>query len=98
MSMAVRLYAVFLSRSLSTCPVLCAGQKWRVSKGLARSGNEYGPLTDLPDWSYANGQPAPDSKRKIARQRRREAVATRVLTLTQEMNEAKKKAYRDEDT
>lgn len=21
--------------------------------GLARSGTEYGPLTDLPDWSFA---------------------------------------------
>lgn len=23
------------------------------SQGLGRSGNEYGPLTDNPDWSYA---------------------------------------------
>ena len=23
------------------------------SHGLSRSGTEYGPLTDLPDWSYA---------------------------------------------
>ena len=24
------------------------------SHGMSRSGNEYGPLTDLPDWSYTS--------------------------------------------
>ncbi|KAM3842422.1 low-density lipoprotein receptor-related protein 10 [Diretmus argenteus] len=36
----------------STCGVQ-AGQKWRLEHGLARSGSEYGPMTDLPDWSFA---------------------------------------------
>ena len=27
--------------------------QWFFSHGLSRSGTEYGPLTDLPDWSYA---------------------------------------------
>lgn len=28
------------------------------SKGLSRSGTEFGPLTDLPDWSYAGAAPS----------------------------------------
>ena len=27
-------------------------------QGLARSGTEYGPLTDLPDWSYVGEKQA----------------------------------------
>ena len=27
------------------------------SHGLSRSGTEYGPLTDIPDWSYAGRLP-----------------------------------------
>lgn len=30
-----------------------AGQNWRVSQGLPRSGNEMGELHDHSDWSYA---------------------------------------------
>ncbi|KAN0007018.1 hypothetical protein ACTFIV_005346 [Dictyostelium citrinum] len=42
-----------------------AGQKFRQSIGLARSGNEEGPLHDLPDFHYANGDlPAPTDKQK----------------------------------
>jgi large subunit ribosomal protein L52 len=36
-----------------------AGRSWRVSTGRSGRGNTYGPLTDLPDWSYADGRPAP---------------------------------------
>ena len=33
-------------------PLYCFGFGVSYSQGLARSGTEYGPLTDLPDWSY----------------------------------------------
>ncbi|KAN0045415.1 hypothetical protein ACTA71_005793 [Dictyostelium dimigraforme] len=42
-----------------------AGQKHRLSLGIARSGNEEGPLHDLPDFHYANGDlAAPTNKQK----------------------------------
>lgn len=30
-----------------------AGEKYRLSLGKGRSGNEDGPIHDLPDWEYA---------------------------------------------
>ena len=45
--------SLVIARNLVTSARLCAGAKVRLARGEARSGNEYGPLTDLPDWSYA---------------------------------------------
>ena len=45
--------SLMIARNLVTSARLCAGAKVRLARGEARSGNEYGPLTDLPDWSYA---------------------------------------------
>lgn len=28
----------------------------RIDEGLSRTGYEYGPLTDKPDWSFADGR------------------------------------------
>uniref|UniRef100_A0A3B3S0B8 Large ribosomal subunit protein mL52 n=1 Tax=Paramormyrops kingsleyae TaxID=1676925 RepID=A0A3B3S0B8_9TELE len=63
-----------------------AGSKWRLEHGLARSGSEYGPLTDLPDWSYADGRPAPAMKGQVRRQRERAEFAKRVVDLSEEMD------------
>ncbi|XP_016049596.1 large ribosomal subunit protein mL52 isoform X2 [Erinaceus europaeus] len=30
-----------------------AGGPWRLKQGLAANSSGYGPLTELPDWSYA---------------------------------------------
>ncbi|XP_076983346.1 large ribosomal subunit protein mL52 isoform X5 [Tamandua tetradactyla] len=30
-----------------------AGGEWRLGQGLAANPSGYGPLTELPDWSYA---------------------------------------------
>ncbi|XP_043327163.1 39S ribosomal protein L52, mitochondrial isoform X5 [Cervus elaphus] len=30
-----------------------AGSQWRLRQGLAANPSGYGPLTELPDWSYA---------------------------------------------
>jgi len=40
-----------------------AGQAVRLSKGLGRSGNEDGPLNDMPDFHFADGRPAPVTKK-----------------------------------
>ncbi|CAL1279415.1 unnamed protein product [Larinioides sclopetarius] len=45
---------------------------WRLRKGLPARGREYGPITDCPEWSYADGRPAPlqeARKRKIKLQK-----------------------------
>ncbi|OCT98010.1 39S ribosomal protein L52, mitochondrial isoform X1 [Xenopus laevis] len=75
------------NRSVHSSTLRCAGQDWRVRRGFARSGSEYGPLTDLPDWSFADGRPAPPWKGQIRRKEEREALARRVVLLSTEMDQ-----------
>ncbi|CAH2294485.1 39S ribosomal L52, mitochondrial [Pelobates cultripes] len=78
-------------RSLQTSASLCAGQEFRIRHGFARSGSEYGPLTDLPDWSFADGRPGVPWKGQIRRKEEREAFARRVIVLSTEMEKGIKK-------
>ncbi|XP_063043392.1 39S ribosomal protein L52, mitochondrial [Engraulis encrasicolus] len=73
-------------RSFSSTSCTPAGQIWRESFGLPSKGSEYGPLTDLPDWSYADGRPAPPMKGQVRRQQQREAFARRVVALNSEVD------------
>ncbi|XP_017328038.1 39S ribosomal protein L52, mitochondrial isoform X1 [Ictalurus punctatus] len=70
----------------STC-VVHAGKKWRLENGLAWTGSEYGPLTDLPDWSFADGRPAPPLKGQVRRQKQREDFARRAVNLSAEVDQ-----------
>ncbi|XP_029184456.1 39S ribosomal protein L52, mitochondrial-like [Acropora millepora] len=85
----------FCCRYWSTCPTLNAGKKIRVSRGQAGDGIAYGALTDLPDWSYADGTPAPETKRRKIRRFRRLDVANQIKTYLQEVEKAAQKRDRD---
>ncbi|XP_053199582.1 39S ribosomal protein L52, mitochondrial [Scomber japonicus] len=74
------------NRQLSTTCRVQAGEKWRKEHGLARSGTEYGPLTDLPDWSFADGRPAPPLKGMLRRKQEREVLARRIVMLSSEVD------------
>ncbi|KAL5466762.1 hypothetical protein EMCRGX_G030911 [Ephydatia muelleri] len=69
--------------------ITVAGENYRLRHGLARSGNEYGPLTDVPDWSFADGRTAPVSKAQKHRNKRQYAIGLRIKTLLNEMDDAK---------
>ncbi|XP_001628795.2 39S ribosomal protein L52, mitochondrial [Nematostella vectensis] len=84
--------ACFHFRSVSLASNHHAGQKFRVSQGKAPDALSYGPLTDLPDWSFADGQSAPETKRRQLRLRRRLDVAARINKLLTEVDEAKEKS------
>lgn len=77
-------------RAFSSTCVTHAGKKWRLENGLARGGSEYGPLTDLPDWSFADGRPSPPLKGQIRRQKQREEFARRAVYLNAEVDEGMK--------
>ncbi|XP_043914360.1 39S ribosomal protein L52, mitochondrial isoform X2 [Protopterus annectens] len=62
-------------RLFSCGAVQQAGSKWRLEHGMARSNSEYGPFTDLPDWSFADGRPAPPCKGELRRRKEREEFA-----------------------
>ncbi|TNN71977.1 39S ribosomal protein L52, mitochondrial [Liparis tanakae] len=74
------------SRQFSTTCGARAGQEWRKEHGLARSGSEYGPLTDLPDWSFADGRPAPLLKGQLRRKQEREVLSRRIVMLSSEVD------------
>ncbi|XP_061109060.1 39S ribosomal protein L52, mitochondrial [Conger conger] len=73
-------------RALSLTAGNRAGQKWRLENNLAANGTEYGLMTDLPDWSYADGRPAPPLKGQERRKKEREEFARRVVLLSSEVD------------
>ncbi|XP_006913675.3 39S ribosomal protein L52, mitochondrial isoform X2 [Pteropus alecto] len=73
-------------RRLHCSAAIRAGSQWRLQQGLAASPSGYGPLTELPDWSYADGRPAPPMKGQLRRKAQREKFARRVVLLSQEMD------------
>uniref|UniRef100_UPI00358F011B large ribosomal subunit protein mL52 n=1 Tax=Myxine glutinosa TaxID=7769 RepID=UPI00358F011B len=74
--------------SLSTSTRCCAGSQWRVKHGLAENNSVYGPLTDLPDWSFADGRPAPMQTGIANRRLQRAEIASRIVHLNQQMETA----------
>ncbi|XP_068777910.1 large ribosomal subunit protein mL52 [Struthio camelus] len=68
-------------------PHLRMGQ-WRVEQGLAPSTGGYGPLRDLPDWSFVDGRPAPLWKGQIRRRQENEAFARRAVQLSRALEAA----------
>jgi len=82
-------------RFWSKVPVLHAGQKIRISRGQARDGIAYGPLTDLPDWSFADGTPAPETRRRRIRRYKKMDVAYQIVSYLNEMDRAER--ARDEE-
>ncbi|XP_075716809.1 large ribosomal subunit protein mL52 [Rhinoderma darwinii] len=78
-------------RSLHSSALLCAGQDWRIGHGFARSGSEYGPLTDLPDWSFVDGRPAPPWKGQTRRKEENKELASRIVMLSNEIDQGMKK-------
>ncbi|XP_060475176.1 large ribosomal subunit protein mL52 isoform X1 [Panthera onca] len=73
-------------RKLHSSVAARAGSQWRLQQGLAANPSGYGPLTELPDWSYADGRPAPPMKGQLQRKAQREKFARRVVLLSQEMD------------
>ncbi|XP_006932783.1 39S ribosomal protein L52, mitochondrial isoform X2 [Felis catus] len=73
-------------RKLHSSVAARAGSQWRLQQGLAANPSGYGPLTELPDWSYADGRPAPPMKGQLRRTAQREKFARRVVLLSQEMD------------
>ncbi|KAM6188381.1 large ribosomal subunit protein mL52 isoform 2-T2 [Sarcoramphus papa] len=62
--------------------------QWRVAQGFAPSTAGYGPLRDLPDWSFVDGRPAPLWKGQLRRLQEDEAFARRAVKLSQVLDAA----------
>jgi len=68
-----------------------AGQRHRLMQGVGRSGNEDGPLHDLPDWEFADGTPAPTTRKQRTWQIQRQKTAARINRLRKEVIEMEQK-------
>ncbi|KAB0370385.1 hypothetical protein FD755_018347 [Muntiacus reevesi] len=66
-----------------------AGSQWRLRQGLAANPSSYGPLTELPDWSCADGRPAPPMKGQLRRKAQREKFARRMVTAAIKLKDRK---------
>ncbi|XP_073509367.1 large ribosomal subunit protein mL52 [Phyllobates terribilis] len=85
-------------RSLYSSALLCAAQDWRIKHGFARSGSEYGPMTDLPDWSFADGRAAPPWKSQNRRKEENKELASRIIMFSKEMDQGMKKWTEKQDS
>jgi len=74
------------SSSFSTAQTLFVGQDWRAERGLSRNPNAHGPLTDLPDISYADGRPAPLAFAQQMRILRHREYAGTIMKLSKEVD------------
>ncbi|XP_026302731.1 39S ribosomal protein L52, mitochondrial isoform X5 [Piliocolobus tephrosceles] len=81
-SMAALAAVLFSVRRLHCGAAAWAGGQWRLQQGLAANPSGYGPLTDLPDWSYADGRPAPPMKGQLRRKAEREKFAVSETSCT----------------
>ncbi|XP_066484970.1 large ribosomal subunit protein mL52 isoform X2 [Tiliqua scincoides] len=77
---------IFASRSLHCSTADQAGGAWRVRHGLPVNPSILGPMTDLPDWSFADGRPAPPMKGQLERQEKNKEFARRVAMISAEMD------------
>eukprot|EP00042_Codosiga_hollandica_P053874 m.716109 g.716109 ORF g.716109 m.716109 type:complete len:473 (+) comp58794_c0_seq2:749-2167(+) len=85
------------ARALHITAIQLAGQKVRLNRGQARSGTEYGPLTDLPDWSYTDAKendtrPQQREDAHFSRVFQQQSAFARIGQLLVRVNAAKKQA------
>eukprot|EP00099_Drosophila_melanogaster_P019083 NP_610313.1 mitochondrial ribosomal protein L52 [Drosophila melanogaster] len=81
-------------RSIALTAPRAIDQKWRAAKGLPENPNAFGPLTNLPDYTYLDGRPTPlgaNQKRRLIKQ---QEIATRIVELSGELEFAKQRHER----
>ncbi|KAL0102355.1 hypothetical protein PUN28_018700 [Cardiocondyla obscurior] len=61
-------------------------QKWRQSRGLTINPNTFGPLTNLPDYTFKDGRPTPLGVRQKFRLEKQRGYAERIVKLVKEID------------
>ncbi|KAJ8676016.1 hypothetical protein QAD02_011802 [Eretmocerus hayati] len=83
-----------LLRNFHQSSVSYVNVKWREDNNLTRNPNSFGPLTNLPDYSFKDGRPTPygsNQKKKIDQQRE---TLQRIKKLSDEVDYAKERYQR----
>ncbi|XP_066592213.1 large ribosomal subunit protein mL52 [Prorops nasuta] len=63
-------------------------QSWREKKKLTANPNAFGPLTNLPDYSFKDGRPAPLSTGQYRRLRKQRQYMERIRVLVSQVDRA----------
>ncbi|XP_052817501.1 39S ribosomal protein L52, mitochondrial-like [Mya arenaria] len=74
------------------------GDSHRLMRGLCVKGERYGPLVDLPDYTYLDGRPTPltPQQREIKAERRQ--LSEKVVRFMKEMDNVREYNINREDT
>ncbi|CAG0912562.1 unnamed protein product [Notodromas monacha] len=72
--------AVFVnpSSNFHRTATVAFGGHWRRARGQCQTRNRYGPLADLPDWSYIDGRPGPLTNGQRSRLEKQKAMADEI--------------------
>ncbi|XP_057332409.1 39S ribosomal protein L52, mitochondrial [Microplitis mediator] len=63
-------------------------QKWRKKNRLTMNPNAFGPLTNYPDYSYADGRPSPFGVRQLGRINKQRNIFAKIEKLSGEIDYA----------
>ncbi|XP_026575285.1 39S ribosomal protein L52, mitochondrial [Pseudonaja textilis] len=80
-----------LARSFHCSTMKYAGSEWRIKHGLPENPSDQGLTTDLPDWSFADGRPAPPMAGHLRRQEKKRELVRRIAQLSSELDHGMKK-------
>ncbi|XP_018805078.1 PREDICTED: 39S ribosomal protein L52, mitochondrial [Bactrocera latifrons] len=82
------------TRQFSFTAIQALDQNWREQKGLPGNPNAFGPLTNLPDYSFLDGRPTPLGSNQKRRLKKQQEIADKIVTLSGELDFAKKRYAR----
>ncbi|XP_076176808.1 mitochondrial ribosomal protein L52 [Ptiloglossa arizonensis] len=74
-----------------TSSVTFLNQQWRRTKGLVKNPNSYGPLVNLPDYSFKDNRPVPYGSKQFQRIKKHQEFGKRILKLVGEIDYAVEK-------
>ncbi|XP_067000229.2 large ribosomal subunit protein mL52 [Anabrus simplex] len=75
-----------ISKLFSTTGVNCLDRIWRRKRGLPENPNTFGPLTNLPDFTYVDGRPTPLGSRQKKRLMKQREYAETIIRMTGEVD------------
>lgn len=70
---------------------ICQSIGWRKQNRLETNPNKYGPLTNLPDYTYLDGRPTPLGCRQQVRLNKQKIIAQKVVEGLHEIDFAMKR-------
>ncbi|XP_075165963.1 mitochondrial ribosomal protein L52 [Haematobia irritans] len=79
------------TRNVASTSKLYLDQRWREGNGLPANPNSFGPLTNLPDYTYLDGRPTPMGSNQRKRLIKQQEIAAKIVTLSKELDMAKQR-------